>query len=44
MSVNAMSVSAGDALAALEAGWTAQRAGGLTASCMLHGRPGVGKT
>jgi hypothetical protein len=44
VSVNAMSVSAGDALAALEAGWAAQRAGGLTASWMLHGRPGVGKT
>jgi MoxR-like ATPase len=44
VSVNAMTVSAGDALAALEAGWAAQRPGGLTVSWMLHGRPGVGKT
>ena len=44
MSVNARILSAGDALEVLEAGWTAQKAGGLTASWMLHGRPGVGKT
>ena len=44
MSVNARIVSAGDALDVLEAGWQAQKAGGLTASWMLHGRPGVGKT
>lgn len=44
MSVNATTVSAGEALRVLEAGWDAQRAGGLTASWMLHGRPGVGKT
>jgi len=44
MSVNAQIVSAGDALDALEAGWAAQRAGHMTASWMLHGRPGVGKT
>ena len=44
MSVNAAAVSAGEALATLRAGWQAQRAGGLTASWMLHGRPGVGKT
>jgi hypothetical protein len=44
MSVNATTVSAGEALRVLEAGWTAQAAGGLTASWMLHGRPGVGKT
>ncbi|WP_439140543.1 AAA family ATPase [Roseicyclus sp.] len=44
MSVNATVVSAGEALAVLEAGWAAQAAGGLTASWMLHGRPGVGKT
>ncbi|MBF9047622.1 AAA domain-containing protein [Rhodobacterales bacterium LSUCC0031] len=44
MSVNATCISAGDALAVLEAGWAAQAAGGLTASWMLHGRPGVGKT
>jgi hypothetical protein len=44
MSVNATTVSAGEALSVLEAGWAAQAAGGLTASWMLHGRPGVGKT
>ena len=44
MSVNATTVSAGEALRVLQAGWEAQRAGGLTASWMLHGRPGVGKT
>jgi MoxR-like ATPase len=44
MSVNATQVSAGEALRVLEAGWAAQAAGGLTASWMLHGRPGVGKT
>jgi hypothetical protein len=44
MSVNAMKIPAGEALAVLRAGWQAQVAGGLTASWMLHGRPGVGKT
>ncbi|MEO1640227.1 MAG: MoxR family ATPase [Pseudomonadota bacterium] len=44
MSVNAQIVSAGDALEVLLAGWEAQRAGQMTASWMLHGRPGVGKT
>lgn len=44
MSVNATTVSAGEALRVLEAGWQAQAVGGLTASWMLHGRPGVGKT
>lgn len=44
MSVNARIVSAGSALEILEAGWQAQKTGGLTASWMLHGRPGVGKT
>jgi MoxR-like ATPase len=44
MSVNAATVSAGEALRVLEAGWAAQAAGGMTASWMLHGRPGVGKT
>ena len=44
MSVNATAVSAGEALRVLQAGWEAQQAGGLTASWMLHGRPGVGKT
>ncbi|WP_299970253.1 MoxR family ATPase [uncultured Roseobacter sp.] len=44
MSVNAQIVSAGDALETLLAGWEAQCKGHLTASWMLHGRPGVGKT
>lgn len=44
MSVNATTVSAGEALRVLQAGWAAQQAGGMTASWMLHGRPGVGKT
>jgi DNA polymerase III delta prime subunit len=44
MSVNATTVSAGEALRVLEAGWKAQRDGALSASWMLHGRPGVGKT
>ncbi|EEW23834.1 ATP-binding protein [Rhodobacter ferrooxidans] len=44
MSVNATTVSAGEALRVLQAGWAAQMAGGLTVSWMLHGRPGVGKT
>lgn len=44
MSVNATTVSAGEALRVLQAGWEAQASGGLTASWMLHGRPGVGKT
>ena len=44
MTVNAATVSAGEALRVLTAGWEAQRSGTLTASWMLHGRPGVGKT
>ncbi|MEM6588401.1 MAG: MoxR family ATPase [Pseudomonadota bacterium] len=44
MSVNAQIISAGDALETLHAGWQAQSEGRLTASWMLHGRPGVGKT
>ena len=44
MSVNATTVSAGEALRVLQAGWAAQSCGGLTVSWMLHGRPGVGKT
>jgi MoxR-like ATPase len=44
MTVNAMTVSAGEALGVLLSGWEAQAAGGLTVSWMLHGRPGVGKT
>jgi MoxR-like ATPase len=44
MTVNAMTVSAGEALRVLLSGWAAQASGGLTVSWMLHGRPGVGKT
>lgn len=44
MSVNAQIVSAGEALETLEVAWAAQSDGRLTASWMLHGRPGVGKT
>jgi MoxR-like ATPase len=44
MTVNATTVSAGEALKVLLAGWEAQASGGFTASWMLHGRPGVGKT
>lgn len=44
MSVNAAQIPAGRALNALRTGWQAQRDGAMTASWMLHGRPGVGKT
>lgn len=44
MTVNATTLSAGEALRVLQAGWQAQQSGGLTVSWMLHGRPGVGKT
>jgi MoxR-like ATPase len=44
VAINASTVSAGAALEVLEAGWRAQADGALTASWMLHGRPGVGKT
>ncbi|WP_300034731.1 MoxR family ATPase [uncultured Roseobacter sp.] len=44
MSVNTAPLSAGRVLDLLRAGWAAQRDGALTASWMLHGRPGVGKT
>ncbi|MEO1238417.1 MAG: MoxR family ATPase [Pseudomonadota bacterium] len=44
MTINTQPMSAGRALAALRDGWTAQAAGQMTASWMLHGRPGVGKT
>ncbi|MEO0363690.1 MAG: MoxR family ATPase, partial [Pseudomonadota bacterium] len=42
--LNVQPLSAGEALETLRKGWAAQRAGALTASWMLHGRPGVGKT
>lgn len=44
MSLNAPTLSAGAALDVLRAGWQAQQVHGLTASWMLHGRPGIGKT
>lgn len=44
MSVNTTSISAGQALDALRTGQAAQGAGQMTASWMLHGRPGIGKT
>ncbi|SEN18081.1 AAA domain (dynein-related subfamily) [Loktanella fryxellensis] len=44
MTINTTPISAGRALDALRAGHAAQRAGTLTASWMLHGRPGIGKT
>ena len=44
MSVNTMPVTTGEALAVLWQGWQTQVKGGMTASWMLHGRPGIGKT
>ena len=44
MTVNTTSISAGQALDALRTGYAAQREGQMTASWMLHGRPGSGKT
>lgn len=44
MSINTMPVTTGEAARVLWQGWLAQKAGGLTASWMLHGRPGIGKT
>ena len=44
MSVNAQTVSAGDALEVLRTAWNAQSNGALMTSWMLHGKPGVGKT
>ncbi|GAB5446817.1 AAA family ATPase [Gymnodinialimonas sp.] len=44
MAINATRVSAGAALDVLRAAWEAQQTGKMTASWMLHGRPGVGKT
>lgn len=44
MSVNTRPVSAGEAFDVLLHGWQAQAAGRMTASWMLHGRPGIGKT
>jgi len=44
MSINAMSVSAGQALEVLESGWEMQKNAGIRISYMMHGRPGIGKT
>lgn len=44
MSINTTPISAGRAFAALKLGLEAQSAGKMTASWMLHGRPGIGKT
>jgi MoxR-like ATPase len=44
MAVNTTPVAAGQALDVLRAGHEAQAAGRMTASWMLHGRPGIGKT
>jgi MoxR-like ATPase len=44
MSVNARHLPAGAALDVLRDAWRVQASGQLTASWMLHGRPGVGKT
>jgi len=42
--VNAPAIPTGKARDLLLAGWQAQAQGGLRASWMLHGRPGIGKT
>lgn len=44
MSINAMSVSAGQALDVLKHGWKMQKENGVFISYMMHGRPGIGKT
>lgn len=44
MAVNALKVSAGQALEALKQGWEAQSKSGFMASYMMHGQPGIGKT
>lgn len=44
MSINAMTVSAGDALNVLKTGWEMQQKTGEFISYMMHGRPGIGKT
>ena len=44
MSLNTIPLPAGAVLDHLITGWKAQRAGAMTTSWMLHGRPGVGKT
>jgi hypothetical protein len=44
MTINTVPIAAGQALDVLWQGWQAQAAGRITASWMLHGRPGIGKT
>jgi DNA polymerase III delta prime subunit len=44
MTINAMTVSAGQSLDVLKAGWKIQTENGIKMSYMLHGRPGIGKT
>lgn len=44
MTTNTMPVSAGEAFDVLLRAYSLQQEGGLTASWMLHGRPGIGKT
>jgi len=44
MAINTTPISAGQALDALRTGFRAQSDGRMTASWMLHGRPGIGKT
>ena len=44
MSINAQTVSAGQALEVLKMGWDMQQKTGVGISYMMHGRPGIGKT
>ena len=44
MAVNTRPISAGQACDVLLQGFRTQAAGGMTASWMLHGRPGIGRT
>ena len=44
MAINTVPVAAGRAYEVLLAGFRAQLSGAMTASWMLHGRPGIGKT
>lgn len=44
MAINTPPIPAGQAFDVLRAGFAAQASGAMTASWMLHGRPGIGKT
>jgi len=44
MTINAQTVSAGQALEVLKAGWNMQKSSNIRLSYMMHGRPGIGKT